>query len=864
MAPERSAVGVILADGLGLPLLLADGGIGVIVMLALSVALSAASFFLAGSQRGPRVRPNFTPTTLATQGAVIPWLVGRRRIGCILAWAGSRFVRSEPVGGSGGGGLFGKGSKRKGGGGQSQTVYYESGWHLLCVGPATALYRIWQEGKIIWEGSINSTDDPSGSSFAANDGSTFTIYWGEASQPVNTYLADAARVGWASRWPSVCYVLWEGKRLGQSPRWPQIEYDLEMVPHFEVLTAAPFSLAEASLPLSPPIVTTTADYSGPNPAYVIAQLLFETYPHGLGLDTDHFLIGERVQDEGGDFGPFEGPAGSIAELAGLLAAEELVISVIASDGEEADATLARIMQDVGVLWFRSTLTGTDGGRGAWYLVRDEAPSTIAPEALLPTECPTEILHVERGVDRASFSFADVDRAFHDTVISVDEDGQASFTGNVRARKINLETVVHFLVASMVAERRSQEELAGGARFTIYAGRNTRDLVPGQAVSHPDIPVALRVTDVRMSDESPRVELELIQDHYGAVVSIHEHTAEPTSEGDTAPATDNIEATFVEVPAFLLDPGAGGMALLPLRIRGDQRMQLQVVYLSPDGTSYIETNRDAEVMTGGVLTEAIDADALWSLEDGPTFDVEGDDLGDVVEDYSSDASSWLIGRQLALIGEELFHLRNVTALGGGSYRMHGLRRARYDTERAAHAPSDPVFIFSFAAVDPVFDLLLAPGVSVRMKQQAVGGGPGAVDLTGITATVKTLTGKGVVPMRPGGLRMLAPVVGSWSFATGDDITFRWHYRGVSPANSGAGMQGAGAACGDVLLAGEFEVRLLTTGDVLKQTITQTATSYTLTNANLLTWFGSEQSVKVEVRHVNGGFRSTAVTNTAVFA
>jgi hypothetical protein len=1200
-------------DALNLHLLLADGGIGILVMLALSVALSAASYFLQSSARGPKSRGNFTPTTLAMQGSVIPLLIGRRRVGCILAWAGSRYTRTEPSGG-GGGGLFGKGSKKPKT--QGQTVYYEAGWHLLAVGRGgtmadpgvTTLRRIWQEGKTIWEGSINSVDDPSGSTFTTNDGAEFTIYWGEVDQPVDAVLADASRVGWASRWPSVIHVVWTNKRLGPSPRWPQIEYDLEVHAVTATLDADYAGLTATHDPY-----VVAAEYEGVSAAYALGQILWESYPQGIGLDPTHFSILEteppacvtqetyprggtagsvlarsniddvdnssaigavtlyhehevtvasdgwfgflshvqaslyvrflagdtgttldavagslskgaesidlfpenpvpaggvssaasgqpspcwylfddqasdlhyeyyiapqvqwvyltagtwllrveaeftkasahtirlgesgtannnaldlqpitgateepyeeqfldetllqRARNDGGDvpadsgsrsasttstgtpqtvvsvdfavtiegwydlygfrglpltvefetsdttsqltdlvatisdgvtthdllgagdllgayplkstsppprwsernfatagaepfldfdvglrrryvyltvgtwtvevtgswaksttalcriayFGDLEEitgvqefeleGVGSFKDLVAAIEAEEQVASVIAADGEEADATIGKLMQDMGVLWVRDHEDWS--GLNAWYPVREEAVLDLPAELLLPTEVETEVLHVERGLDRAAFSFADADRAFKDTVITVDEDGQPSQTDNVRARKVELPTVVDFDVASKVAERRSQEELAGGARFTVFAGRDTRTLTPGRAIGHPDLPVALRLTDVRLLEDAARVELTLIQDHYGAAVSTHEHTPEPTPGGDTSSPADNERATFVEVPAYLGEVNV--MSVLPLRIRGNQRMTLQVIHVSPDGTTYLETARDTQVQSGGVLTSNLSATADWRLESGPTFDLEGEDGADVFQDYTADESSWLLGRQLALIGEELFYVRNVENLGGVSRRLRGLQRARYDTVRATHSIGDPVFVFTFDGADPVFDLLLAPGAVLRMKQQAVGGGPGAVDLGTVTATTKTLTGKGVVPMAPSALRVVAPVQGVLVFHTGDDVTFRWAYRSTATPNTGAGMQGAGVATGSSAVQGEFEIRLLDLADVLlEDPILQAEPEHVVDQAAMALWAGGEQSFKIQVRNVNGGFRSAAVECT----
>lgn len=153
------------------------------------------------------------PTTLATRGSYLPRLIGRRRIGPIFAWAGNRQDSRQKVGGKG-----------TGGGSSKQHVFYEDGWHQLCIGPAYSLTEVESGGKIIFSGIITSDSHPSGSTIDLGDEGAFQIYWGEVDQPVNTYLGDASRVGVSSRWPQTCYVLWKGRRLGTSPAWQLMTY----------------------------------------------------------------------------------------------------------------------------------------------------------------------------------------------------------------------------------------------------------------------------------------------------------------------------------------------------------------------------------------------------------------------------------------------------------------------------------------------------------------------------------------------------------------------------------------------------------------------------------------------------------------
>ena len=68
------------------------------------------------------------PTVLATRGSPVNWLVGRRMVGEVFAWAGARSVESEPI----------DGGKALGGGSPEQDVFSEERWPLLCVGQPLA------------------------------------------------------------------------------------------------------------------------------------------------------------------------------------------------------------------------------------------------------------------------------------------------------------------------------------------------------------------------------------------------------------------------------------------------------------------------------------------------------------------------------------------------------------------------------------------------------------------------------------------------------------------------------------------------------------------------------------------------------
>jgi len=170
-----------------------------LVIFAVGIALSfAAAMIFRPKVNAERPKADMPATALTNRGAYVPLVIGRRRTSFVFAWAGNRTSKEE-----------GGGSSGKGGSGDipGQQVYYEQGWHLICVGPATKLWAIKQDGRTLFPNKnapdpINSTTTPSGSTIDLGKQGAFIIYWGEVDQPLAPTPLSAA-MGVASSWPHV-------------------------------------------------------------------------------------------------------------------------------------------------------------------------------------------------------------------------------------------------------------------------------------------------------------------------------------------------------------------------------------------------------------------------------------------------------------------------------------------------------------------------------------------------------------------------------------------------------------------------------------------------------------------------------------
>lgn len=883
-------------------------------LMALSVGISLlASKLLKPKNKTPL--NDDKPTTLTTRGSYCNWLLGIREVGPLVAWAGDRVKRKEKVQG-------GKGFLTP-----KQDVWYESAWHVLAVGPCDALLRIEQSGKAIFDGRITRDSHPSGSTIDLGFEGAFTIYWGEQTQPVNSYLGDAGRVSISSRWPRLTYVVWNRKRLGPTPVWAVLNYVLERRPSGAYLTQSD-SWYEPTAVLDGPIadvddfnassnpdvgylevdgdltqeitpgrainvqgngisngdhvvrratavsVSTGLDahgnpifetrtrvfleggtvganangtvqtYSfdtddGANIAHVVADMMFAPWPAGLGQDPDGL--------EPWDLDSLE-EWGVEAETLGLRA------SVIAVNGEEVASLLGAIMQDHGVFL---TIDPLNEGRLTFRRIREPSGTLpFVPSDLLEGGPPEQQkLLGKKNVDKLTFVFTDRDNGFGDSTIVLRDDGSLSYGEYARARSVPIASTVHFRTAAILGEQRSQEELAGGAQFTLGIARGGRELVPGDAIEVEDIDDVLRVMEVGVDPLSAATTVQVQPDVYGITRSDFEN-----QPGGHPGTTIDVEGDLfrpLEVPEALLS--SEQLLLSVIRARAHAQVIEGIEHFSGDDVTYSVVGEETGAAFAGFLDTGMAADDAFYQAQGPTFEAFGPDSASTLDLTGNDVA-WSRGRQLAVIadddGVEICFVRKVTALGGSQYRLDGLLRARYDTRRRAWGAEAEVYIFAddeFSAFD---DLLLVPADDLYVKSQAVASG-GTIPLAAVAPKVLTLYGKGLVPITPEALHVTAPAKGSPSYVAGVNVTLRWGWSTGSSQNTGAGRQAAGAPVGDPVIKGAFVVELRTSGGTLVSTQTVTTPTVTYTAAELAAGPISGGNFRVRVAHTNNGFTSPQV-------
>ncbi len=159
---------------------------------------------LAPSQRIEGARLDTLRVTSSTEGAVIPRLYGRMRIGGNIIWATD--FREETKTTTQGGGKGGGGGKVK----TTEYLYYASFAVVLCEGPITGIGRIWADGKPM---------DLSGV--------TWRWYPGDEAQTADPFIV--ARMGAANTpaYRGTAYVVFEELALSTyGNRLPQLSFEV--------------------------------------------------------------------------------------------------------------------------------------------------------------------------------------------------------------------------------------------------------------------------------------------------------------------------------------------------------------------------------------------------------------------------------------------------------------------------------------------------------------------------------------------------------------------------------------------------------------------------------------------------------------
>ena len=882
---------------------------GYLMYAVIAAALSyAISYFL---RKDP---PNHGPlegavATTAIRGTLLPFLLGRIRVGPTIGWVGLRRIHR-------------RGSSKKG----YRYYYYEKGMHCLTIGPGKSLNAIYEEGKIIFpvsttdkwgkvttDASLTPVTHPSGSSFETAKG-TARIYWGEVDQPVDTMLSEATGV--SSRYPYIMYVVWDEKYLGQSrTMWAQLDYDIEVgntiaptdgeyilgttavttldITYEGDLSENMFWWMDYVSVFSPLAVYSTfifrttdtdienakvgdvlviedieyvgfivnifkkndnSDYlihtnnfltnteigntyetqiatpsgRGINPASALYQMLFDTWPHGLGFSKSLFNMGD-----------FD----TLADL--FKNTEVSPCTVFLKGGSSFQKGIGAIMQDFGLFFYKDTTTGKYGFRA---LREGDTPTVIEADDVNNDELARAFGYATLNPDKTIYSFKDSARKFKDSTIIVTDDGNAKYSDNPNTKKINLNTITDLKTASMVASRREQEAAINDV-VSLKIGYNHIDLKPGDLTTIGGFAGQYRLGEKTIDVDSATIKASFLVDAYSITNNYEDGVGSGQQPGNTIDASHDYITRLVEGNRYL---NTDSNVVYFFRVRSQGTIVGATLQLSLDDVSYNTVSDEMVYQSGGVLEDAIDISDPGIIETGPRMTIKGPDMADI-SNISGDDALWRSGYQVAFIGGEIFYLKNYNTTSG---RLEGLLRARFGTKQETHAVGAEVIILKIDDLSTYTTNYLLAGIDLYAKALPYTL-TSQIPADEITAEQISYGGGGFRPLSPENLTT-DDFTTAW--VAGTDIDLRWDFKNATD-QSGAGILDSDSPASLSGPEGYFKLEILNGSTVVRTVDPLLLASYTYTNANLVTDFGGEpSSFNTRVVNILNGLTSEEETAT----
>lgn len=328
--------------------------------------------------------------------------------------------------------------------------------------------------------------------------------------------------------------------------------------------------------------------------------------------------------------------------------------------------------------------------------------------------------------------------------------------------------------------------------------------------------------LQISEEGPESETITVQaqeDFFSIANSITEFIV---STGHGVPAPDYTVLPFthqniIEAP-YALTPE---IKLLPVACR-ESAMDLGVeVYMSVDGgDSYLFIKRVGNLQPFGTLVGAYPADT-FAIDNEIGFTIDFEQGAELLE-----TASWgevFAGiRNVALLGDEIISFQSITPVTGTQYKLEGIIRGRYDTQKQDHAEGSEFYAIAPASVALINSTEIVTGAARKFKFV-----PYNIKASGSIAEASaldlTIAGRALTPYIPANL-----MANGSGFAAryDDDIILTWspRYRG-----KGAGIGLPGTVLADADREGLFAVEVYVAAALVRTTDEIDAATWTYTEA-----------------------------------
>lgn len=745
------------------------------------------------------------------QARPVPWLVGKRRIG--VTWISNLFnALAEPV--------------RQEVGKKSDPIttgynYFADVACLICHGPVDSVHAVYMDDELVWSGTLSRPADGTNSTTITITGrGTCTLYWGTETQSIDPLLATltAASVvapNEAEEHPAYrgqCYAVFEQLFFGyQKTQPPTIEFVLARYPSVSWMTDDSAVDEDANL------VAAVAD-------------ALQNHRAGLGLPDS------RIDTS------------TLDAVADLLRSEGLGLSPLVNNAGKFRQALIELLEYFDVYHYTDTQ-----GRLVLGLVRE--PTGICGDTAYDLDesdlVDVPVLNPDswgETKDKVYVRWTNRDNGFKEDAVKGDDRGNFAITAEPASETLQRPAITKFetavALADVAAKTFGLPDVSGELRIKKSS---LGDLVPGSAVKllygHWSICyLYLRIEDIIIeSPVQPQVTLQVRRDRaYLAAATVTPDAYTPPTPPTYAPVAFSNEV-IKELPYGIFelrDP-----LLAAIVDRPTTMTTRAVVHAKRADASFVQVRDIFNFAVRGHLLAGYSADTnVIDRDTGMLIEIDSEDstMPDI------DWQSALTNEYLLWVNDEIMSVFGATLVAAGQYRLYGIR-GRFDTRRAAHSTSDVVRILRRSAHEP-WRRTGSEGDEVYKLQPSVLGQ--TLSLASASEVTASLDQRALRPLAP--LNLMSGGRRDPVYRTGEDVTLGWDT--TSEQLPGFWSIWDGGWSTDLP---STVIRILTTGDVLKQEIEVVAgtETYTATNANLTSWLGSEVSFKARAYHKRNGLLST---------
>lgn len=646
-------------------------------MIWWTLALFAVSFVLTAllapkpnieNARPDQLNPDTFPR--ATENAPIPLVLGRVRMEAPnTIWYGN--FRSVPITERIRVSLFKK---------KTVTVghnYYIDLHLALAMGPRTTMSKIFVDDKLFWSGTTSATA-PTG--ISASDASFFgghkeggglsingTYYPGSmslAEQPVDSHLISQFGAGNVPAYLGTAHIMMPGMYIGESPQLRKMAFILENYTN--------------ALGLS----NNGKIGEDMNPAEAIYQIMTDKW-RGMGIDPS---VIDLVK---------------LKALGETLYVEQNGCSVQVTAEQNGKQLISEILRQIDAIAYQDPETG----KIIYSLIRNDYDLETIP--YFDEDDILSITSFSRsGWDEvvAQVKVTYPQREKESDAVAISQDmATVSMIGRLRSTTVSMPFCYDKNNANRIASRERSQLSVPLFNMTIEFNRNANGLRPGAVfkMSWPEYNFVNLVMRVQTFDLGSLLEGKIIvncvQDKFSLSDTVF---APPEDSGWVSPVSnpaDVVVYDVIECPRILCNlleypPADGTVAFIPLAMK-PQTASNAFDVVSGEISGALAT-RDPEYcayLGCGVLKNAYPLNA--GIGDGLDSTVGIDISGAGSTLFSGTVSDAIIRSGEAgflYINGEWLSFNSATSLGGGEWRLTGIRRGLFGTRPRAHAIGTRVF------------------------------------------------------------------------------------------------------------------------------------------------------------------------------